>query len=55
MTIYLFHEKKNDAFVSLIKVYLVYQDNHVQHVFLVKKVIEVSQVHPVCQGKKENQ
>jgi hypothetical protein len=45
----------NDIFVTLIKVYPVYQAKHVHHAFRVNEVIEVSQVHPVFQAKKENQ
>jgi len=41
--------------VSLIKVYLVYQEQHVQLVFRANEEIEVLQAHPVFQGKKENQ
>jgi len=39
----------------LIKVYLVFPDKHVHHAFQVNEVIEVFQVHPVFQAKKENQ
>jgi hypothetical protein len=38
-----------------LKVSLVYQAKHVDHVFQVNEVIEAFQVHRVFQVKKENQ
>jgi hypothetical protein len=53
--IFIFWLKINKTIVSSIKVYLVYQEQHVQHVFRANEEIKVLQVHPVFQGKKENQ
>jgi len=53
--IFIFRLKINKTIVSSIKVYLVYQEQHVQHVFRANEEIEVLQAPQVFQGQKENQ